>query len=282
METGAVVSYSSPDELNTVIPGFDAINAQNGEELDYSGNSDNTSTTSMALRRTIKAELAWNGENRISEVDNRPQGALQTSICDVVSTFDCSSIEMPEPKSQLVPESIGSLSNDPSCIAPTASMVSLPLFPSSGPVIPCSLEPSRGHDLTISDSEGMTINKAGEAPVSSPAESDMSSFSQLGADDVATIGFELDSSLAREFPSSSALEEELKKDQSPCEKIDSVVDKGAGVWFTEEADPVIRGSKRHIDSLEEEDISGIHAKVVHRGHQSSPGKIQGFKRRRNS
>ncbi|KAG4269035.1 hypothetical protein FPRO04_12312 [Fusarium proliferatum] len=276
METGAVVSESSPDELHTVIPGCDAINAQNGEELDYSGNSDNTSATSMVLRRTIEAELARNREKRISEVDNLSQGAVPLSTCSEVSTCYCSSIEMPEPQYQQVHES-----NDPSCNAPTGSMVSLALFPSSGPVIPCSLEPSRGHDLTIKYSEGMAISKAGDAPLSSPANSDMSSF-LFGADDLANIGFELDSSLAREFPSSSALEEELKRDQGPCEKLDSVVDNGGGVWFIEEADPLIRGLKRDINSLEEDDISGIHANFVHGGHQSSPENIQRFKRRQNS
>ncbi|KAG4279539.1 hypothetical protein FPRO04_13639 [Fusarium proliferatum] len=268
METGAVVSCSSPDGLNTVIPGCDAINAQNGEELDYSGNSDNTSTTSMALRRTIKAELAQNGENRIPEVDNRSQDALQISNCDRVSTFDCSSIEMPEPKSQLVPESIWSPSNDPSCIAPTASMVSLPLFASSRREILDCLDDSHGYDDTASGYEDVVLAKAGEAPTSSPAESDVSSFLQFVPSHVEGIYFELDSSLVEEFPSSSALEKELKEHQSPCERIES--------------GPVIRGSKRRIDSSAEEDISGIHAKIVHRGHQSSPEKIQGFKRRRNS
>ncbi|KAG7423356.1 hypothetical protein Forpi1262_v015296 [Fusarium oxysporum f. sp. raphani] len=124
METGAVISHSSPDELDTAIPGCNAINSPNGAESDYFDESDDMSTLSMALRRTIEAELAANGDNTISEVDNRPRDALQMSTCDGAGTFDRSSIGMSESESHQAPESIRSPSNDPSCITPTASMVS--------------------------------------------------------------------------------------------------------------------------------------------------------------
>ncbi|KAG7423355.1 hypothetical protein Forpi1262_v015294 [Fusarium oxysporum f. sp. raphani] len=83
----------------------------------------------------------------------------------------------------------------------------------------------------------------------------MPSLSQLVPDHVAGIGVELDSSLAKEFPSSSALDKELKEDQIvPCEEGEPVVHKRkeAGVPFTKEADPVIERSKRRIDSSQEE------------------------------
>lgn len=243
----------------------------------------------MALRRTIEAELTANGDNKISEEYNRPRDDLQMSTCDGVGTFDCSSTEMSESESRQGPESIRSPSNDPSCLPPTASMVSLQLFPSSEPEIPDYLEESsmatphhnrveplnvrdlpraagtrlhmnrlrNGHDDSTNDYGDVIPANAGEAPPSSPAESDTPSLSQLVRGHAPGIGVELDSSLAKEFPSSSALDQELKEDQIvPC--------KGAGVRFTKEADPVIKRSKRRIESSQ----------------KAGPGEARSCKRRR--